>query len=301
MDINAWLEEATKRANIPAEDRKILEGVFAKNAGLATYLEESGLRQSDYDRNMNKLKTEHAARLQEITDKEAAADRFVAQNGQWYSENNGKFQKAMKDLEDLRVERAQLAERMKGLGARYGVPEDELNIPASAAPVAAPAVAVPAFDEKRFVNRDEAERELRGSLFFQAELDDLVDEHRALFGKGFKKAEFTKKALQVAGTAGNTKKLREIWEDEFKVADKRKELQDKDVEARIATAVQERETKIRSELQLPAPRPAEQHSPIAGKFTKAATDPAKDPSRGLRAALEAYGSGKYRQDGGGAA
>ena len=31
MDINAWLEEATKRANIPAEDRKILEGVFAKN------------------------------------------------------------------------------------------------------------------------------------------------------------------------------------------------------------------------------------------------------------------------------
>ncbi len=130
---------------------------------------------------------------------------------------------------------------------------------------------------------------------------DLVDEHRELFGsKSFNKTAFLNKALEISRKNPN-KKLREIWEDEFKVADKRKELQDKDVEARIATAVQERETKIRSELQLPAPRPAEQHSPIAGKFTKAATDPAKDPSRGLRAALEAYGSGKYRQDGGGAA
>ena len=302
MDINAWLEEATKRANIPAEDRKILEGVFAKNKqGMETYLEESGLRQSDYDRKMNALKSEHETRLQEVAAKEQAADRFATQNGEWFNQNNGKFTKATQDLEAARVKEAQLVERMKALATRYGVPEDELNIPASAAPAVPAAAAVPSFDEKRFVNREEAERELRGSLFFQAELDDLVDEHRALFGKGFKKAEFTKKALQVAGTAGNTKKLREIWEDEFKVADKRKELQDRDVEARIATAVQERETKIRSELQLPAPRPAEQHSPIAGKFTKAATDPAKDPSRGLRAALEAYGSGKYRQDGGGAA
>ena len=297
MDINAWLEEATKRANIPAEDRKILEGVIAKNTGLQTYLEESGLRQSDYDRNMNKLKTEHAARLQEVADKEAAADRFATQNGEWFNQNNGKFTKATQDLEAARVKEAQLVERMKALATRYGVPEEELNIPVSAAPAAA-AAAVPAFDEKRFVNREEAERELRGSLFFQAELDDLVDEHRALFGKGFKKAEFTKKALQVAGTAGNTKKLRDIWEDEFKVADKRKELQDKDVEARIATAVQERETKIRSELQLPAPRPQEQHSPIVSKFTKSAVDPKTDPSRGLRNALSAYSGGKYRQDGG---
>ena len=169
LDVNAWLEEATKRANISADDRKILEGVFTKNAGLQTFVEESGLRQSDYDRNMNKLKTEHAARLQEITEKEAAADRFVAQNGQWYSENNGKFQKAMKDLEDLRVERAQLAERMKGLATRYGVPEEELNIPVSAAPAAA-AAAVPAFDEKRFVNREEADASSAAVRSFQAEL-----------------------------------------------------------------------------------------------------------------------------------
>ena len=297
MDINAWLEEATKRANIPAEDRKILEGVIAKNAGLATYLEESGLRQSDYDRKMNKLKEEHQARLQEVADKEAAADRFAAQNGDWFEKNNSKFTKANADLEAARVKEAQLVERMKRLGTQYGVPDEELNIPTSAT-LAASAAAVPTFDEKRFVNRDEAERELRGSLFFQAELDDLIDEHKQLFGKGFKKAEFTAKALKVAGTAGNTKKLRDIWEEEFKVADKRKEIQDKDVEARIATAVQDRETKIRSELQLPAPRPQEQHSPIVDKFSKGTVDKDHDPGRGIRAAIAAYSSGKYREDGG---
>ena len=79
MDINAWLEEATKRSNIPAEDRKILEGVIAKNAGLATYLEESGLRQSDYDRKMNKLKEEHQARLQEV----APVERARVAAGPW--------------------------------------------------------------------------------------------------------------------------------------------------------------------------------------------------------------------------
>ncbi len=301
MDITAWLEEATKRANIPAEDRKILEGVIAKNAGLATYLEESGLRQSDYDRKMNKLKEEHQSRLQEVADKEAAADAFATKNGQWFSENNSKFTKAQRDLEDARVKEAQLVERMKGLATRYGVPEDELNIPVSAAPASPAAPAVPAFDEKRFVSREDGERELRGTLFFQAEIDDLMDEHRAMFGKGFKKAEFTAKALKVAGTPGNTKKLRDIWEEEFKVADKRKELQDKDVEARIASAVQERETKIRSELQLPAPRPQEQHSPIVQKFAHAAVDPKTDPGRGLRNALAAFGAGKYREDGGRAA
>ncbi len=138
MDINAWLEEATKRANIPAEDRKILEGVIAKNTGLQTYLEESGLRQSDYDRNMNKLKTEHAARLQEVADKEAAADRFATQNGEWFNQNNGKFTKATQDLEAARVKEAQLVERMKALATRYGVPEEELNIPVSAAPAVPP-------------------------------------------------------------------------------------------------------------------------------------------------------------------
>ena len=89
MDINAWLEEATKRANIPAEDRKILEGVFAKNKqGMETYLEESGLRQSDYDRKMNALKSEHETRLQEVAAKEQAADRFATQNGEWFNQNN---------------------------------------------------------------------------------------------------------------------------------------------------------------------------------------------------------------------
>jgi hypothetical protein len=240
---------------------------------------------------MNKLKEEHQARLQEVAEKEQAADAFATKNGQWFSENNSKFTKAQKDLEDARIKEAQLVERMKRLGTQYGVPEEELNIPVSVAPVAP---AAPAFDEKRFVSREDGERELRGTLFFQAEIDDLMDEHRAMFGKGFKKAEFTAKALKIAGQPGNTKKLRDIWEEEFKVAEKRKEIQDKEVDARIASAVQERETKIRSELQLPAPRPQEQHSQVVQKFTRSAVDPKSDPQRGLRAALAAWGEGKYR-------
>jgi len=295
MDINAWLEEATKRANIPAEDRKILEGVIAKNAGLATYLEESGLRQSDYDRKMNKLKEEHQAKLQEVADKEAAADAFATKNGQWFNENNSKFTKAQKDLEDARVKEAQLVERMKGLASRYGVPDEELNIPVSAAPVTPPAAA-PAFDEKRFVPREEADRFARDLPLVTAELHELSEEHRELFGKPLRGSkELIQKAMK------QNKTMRAVWEEENKVGERREALKEQAIQSRVDSAVQERETKIRSELQLPAPRPQEQHSPIVQKFAKATVDPKVDPGRGLRAALGAYASGKYRDDGGRAA
>jgi hypothetical protein len=296
MDINAWLEEATKRANIPAEDRKILEGLVSKNAGLATYLEESGLRQSDYDRKMNKLKEEHQQRLEEVAEKEAAADRFAAQNGEWFNQNNSKFTKATQELEAARVEKAKLEERMRGLATRYGVPDEELNIPVSAAPATPPAAAAPAFDEKRFVPREEADRFARDLPLVTAELHELAEEHRELFGKPLRGSkELIQKAMK------QNKTMRAVWEEENKVAERREAMKEQAIQSRVDSAVQERETKIRSELQLPAPRPQEQHSPIVQKFAKATVDPKVDPGRGLRAALGAYASGKYRDDGGRAA
>lgn len=289
MDTAAWLEEATKLSNISAEDRKILESVIAKNAGLATYLEESGLRQSDYDRNMNKLKAEHQTRLQEVADKEAAAEKFAQQNGEWFSQNNGKFTKATADLETARVKEAQLVERMKRLATQYGVPAEELDIPASAAPVTPPAAA-PAFDEKKYVSREEAIKEMSAMPLVQAEMYELGEEHRELFGKPLRNAkQLVQKAMK------ENKSLRQVWEDENKVGDHRKAMEEKSVQARIDTAVTERENKVRSELNLPAPRPAEQHSPIVDRFAKPVAQPKTDPGRGLRAALSAYGEGKYRE------
>lgn len=287
LDLNGWLEEATKRAGLSAEERRLLEGVVSK-PGLSTYLEESGLRQSDYDRKMNKLKEEHEQRLAEIAEKEAAVDRFAAQNGQWYSENSGKLTKAERDLQTLREKEAALTEKMRGLATRYGVPEDELNLPTPTTPAAA--TAAPAFDTSKFVSRDEALKEMAAMPLVTAELQELAEDHRDLFGKPLRG---TKELVQKAIKAN--KSIRQVWEEENKVADRRRANEEAAINKRIEDAVRERETKIRSELHLPEPRPHEQHSPIVDRFAKGrAADAGKDPSRGLRAALAAYGEGKYR-------
>lgn len=302
MTTQEWLEEATKQAGLSADEQAALSNVFTKNTKLAKYVEESGLRQSDYSRNMARLKDEHESRMAEIAEKERAADQFAAQNGQWYAENNTKYQKTLKEIEDLRVQQAQLQERMKGVASRYGVPDEELHLPVVNSPVNAPVVNTPTFDESKFVSRDAAERELRGSLFFQTELADLIDEHKELFGgRGFNKTEFTKKALDISAKSGGAKKLRQIWEEEFKVADKRKELDEQQIQARINAAVAERENKIRSEVHLPAPRPAEQRSAVVDRFAKSAQPEKGDPGRGVRAAIASYYEGKDRIGGPGKA
>ena len=288
LDLNGWLEEATKRAGLSAEERKTLEGVLGSKPGFTTYLEESGLRQSDYDRKMNKLKEEHEQRLAEIAEKEAAADRFATQNGEWYAQNNSAFIKAQKDIATLREKEAALTERMRGLATRYGVPEEELNIPAPVAP-AVPDAAAPAFDTSKFVSRDEAMKEMAAMPLVTAELQELAEDHRDLFGKPLRGAkDLVQKAIKA------NKSIRQVWEEENKVADRRKANEEAAINKRIEDAVRERETKIRSEVNLPAPRPTEQRSPVVDHFAKGRVAEAKDSGRGLRAALAAYNEGKYR-------
>ena len=287
-NLQAWLEEASKRAGLSSEEVANLNAVFGKNEKLANYVEESGLRQSDYDRKMNTLKAEHQARLEEIAEKERQADQFAARNGEWYNENNAKFQKTQKELEALRVKEATLVTKMKSVAERYGVPEEELEIPVSAAPVT-PAAAVPAFDATKFMGRDEAMEFGRNLPIVTAELNEIAEDHRDLFGKALRNQKgIIEKALKVG------KSIRQVWEEENKVADRRKANEEAAINKRIEDAVRERETKIRSEVNLPAPRPTEQRSPVVDHFAKGRVAEAKDSGRGLRAALAAYNEGKYR-------
>lgn len=289
LDTKAWLEEATKRAGLSADEQQALNALLGKNDKLATYFEESGLRQSDYDRQMNKLKTEHQQRLDEITAKEREADSFATRNGQWYEENNERFQKTQKELERLRVQEATLTTKMKSVAERYGVPVEELEIPVSAAPVT-PAAAAPAFDATKFMGRDEAMEFGRSLPLVTAELNELAEEHRDLFGKPLRDQKgLINKALKTG------KSVRQTWEEENNVAERRTKLAADLRQREIDDAVNAAVTKTRSELNLPAPRPEAERSPIVQRFAPAARPTeTRDPGRGLRAALSAYSDGKYK-------
>lgn len=294
-NLQAWLEEASKRAGLSSEEVANLNAVFGKNEKLANYVEESGLRQSDYDRKMNTLKAEHQARLEEIAEKERQADQFAARNGEWYNENNAKFQKTQKELEALRVKEATLVTKMKSVAERYGVPEEELEIPVSAAPVT-PAAAVPAFDATKFMGRDEAMEFGRNLPIVTAELNEIAEDHRDLFGKALRNQKgIIEKALKVG------KSIRQVWEEENGVAERRTKLAAEARQREIDEAVNAAVTKTRSELNLPAPRPEAERSPIVQRFAPAARTETKDPGRGLRAALSAYADRKYDSGNGGRA
>ena len=290
FDLQSWLDEATKRAGLSQQERETLAGAITSTPKIQTYLEESSLRQSDYDRNMNRLKAEHQQRLDEIAAKEAEVDGFQKRIGGWYDENNGKFVKTQEELETLRVREVQLQERMKSLASRYGVPEEELNIPTTTTTTTTPPPA-PSFDATKFMSREEAEQFGRTMPLVTAELQELVEEHRELFGKPLRGSrELVAKAMKTGKT------IRSVWEEEHKVADRKRQMDEEAVQRRIDTAVAERELKVRSEQNLPAPRPDAQRSPIVDRFAKdrSTTERTTDPGRGLRNALAAYNEGKYR-------
>jgi hypothetical protein len=238
---------------------------------------------------MNALKAEHQTALDAVKAKEAEVDNFQGRIGTWYQENNSKFTETQKALEQARIREAQAVERIKRLGSQYGIPDEELkDFTAAPAHTPPPAPDPNAFDPKQYMTRQELIREAQALPLISAELQELSEEHRELFGKPLRGSAELIKDAQKRGVS-----LRQAWEEKNKVSERRAQVQEEAVQKRISDTVAERETKIRSELQLPTPRPDQPRSAIVEKFSVGKAPDTRDPSRGVRAALAAYNERKY--------
>ena len=131
------------------------------------------------------------------------------------------------------------------------------------------------------------------AALLDATIHDISESHRELFGGRINAKELVTEALKAG------RPLEEYWKEKYKVDEKIKERSEAAVRARIDAAVLERETSLRSQLQLPAPRAGREADPYNHRplfDNKAIVKENVDsggPSEGISSAIAAFNAGKY--------
>src|SRR5260370_4775199 len=252
---------------------------------------------------MNDLQAERTKLNESIRGKGAERGGFRADLVRWKGDNEGKLKRAVTDLAAERAARATIETKMKELAESYGIPEDELALPAPAASPA-PVNVNPANPggnghaalPEGVVMRDDLIKALEPYPFVASEIMDMQAEHVALFGAPlFNSTEIVKEAVK------SQKAIRAVWEQKFDVPKKREEVAAAKKATEEARIRSDERTKVLSEFKLNASnnlREDTPHSFVVDKFrADKATTPPPEIVRGVGvdAAVSAWNEGKYRQ------
>lgn len=291
FDLKSWLTDLAAEGALTTEELGTLETALGKEKVLKR-IEEGQLRQADYSRAMNALTEKEKATLD-------LHDQLVA----WRDEALQKINASNLTARQEREARAVIEAKLKHAAEVHGLDLASLGVDNAAAPnhnaagnnagATGTTGATPAYvkeeDWKKEVGAMRATFPMLPAL-----LHDLSVEHQVLFGKPLANAgALVQQALEKG------KPLREVWEEQNKVAERRTEIKEQEIQARITAAVQAREAEVRSELNLPPAPRADARSPVLAEFKPPVSD--KRELSAVDAAVAAYNEHKYAPDQGKAA
>jgi hypothetical protein len=246
-----WLADLVRTANLSEDARKALETTLTAPEALE-YIGNSALRQQEFDRKMNQQKSQYQAELAKI-------QKYERELADWRGKTEAQVAQTVNELNAARAE----AQRVRQVAYSYNLTDEDLGT--SVAPATLPLGASAStpdpgrtgLDPSEYLKRVDFESAATMHTLLPAEINDIVAEHVELFGKmprGIR--QVVERAVQ------EQKPIREIWEDEFKVRDKRAELEAAAREAEIARRVEEKLISYRSEQGIPVQRPDAQRSYI---------------------------------------
>lgn len=244
-----WLAELVKSANLSEAEKTALETTLQKPE-LLDYVGRSALRQADYDRLMNSSKSQLATKMQEI-------QGYEQDLANWRGKTEQQVAQIQSELGQSRAEAA----RIRQVAYSYNLTDEDLG--AAVAPHTTPPGVDPQpgadkvtkpseFSASQFLESPEFQQLSTMYSLLPAETADITAEHMRLFGSSpTNMREITTKALQ------ERRPLRDVWEETYEVADKRKEIETAKVEAEITRRVDEQMVAMRSQALSgsPLPRP----------------------------------------------
>lgn len=243
------------------------------------------LAQADYSKNMDALQTQKTA----LETKLAEANTFYADTATWKKGAEGKVIEAQKKAETLQNQISAIQTRMGTLRESYGIEEAEVSdlfkVTEGAAPVV-PVAAVNA-DANYTKLREETGTALSNLQFLPATIHDIASEHSKLFpGTAFNAEALTAEAIK------NKVSLKQQWETQHKVPEKREELKVADIRAQVTKEVEDRLRAERSAELNPGARPLNGVvSPVlAMQIDRPNHDAPKDPNRGIKGAINSFGT-----------
>lgn len=282
FDLNAWLDDLAAEGALTPEQRASTAAALG-NEKVLRRLEEGQLRQSDYSRNMNELKK-----------KETETTQLSTQLQQWKNNADQKIAELNSQLENRDMTVAQFQAKMKRIADQaenYGIDLKDLGVsPEEISKTVATVVPQPdKFDARVGAIETSLREAARYYPLLPAELADLKDDHLALFGEPLRTRPLMEKLLTEA-EAGRAVNVRKLWEQEFKVEDKRKQVQESEIQKRIDSEVKKQVTQFQSENHLPGQRPASLRSPVLAAFDHSKKS---DAMSAVDKAVNAFNEGKY--------
>lgn len=293
MGLTPEVAEWLKELSLTDDERKVLEPIIGKPERQEK-VKGSVLRQSEFSKKMNALDKQKLDLEAAIAEKERVVAEDAAALGTWKQTADKTIIDNQKALEDAKTKAFRLEERMKTLATQYGVDPKDLGLDGEPPPKKPETPDLTEFD-KKYLGKGDADKllaEVKSTPFIAAELEDIVDENRSLFGKSLNRRELVASALK------NKRTLREEWETTNEVSKRRDEIRESDIQKRINDAVAEKTTALLSEHKLPVTRGADSGSPILSMrddLKLAGTDRSKNSgASAVDAAVAAYNTGRYR-------
>jgi hypothetical protein len=245
LDLRAWLKDLAADGAISDEEMTNLEGVLGREKVLPR-VQKAVMLNGDYTRKTQTL-AEDRRTLEEQRKK---LDDETAALVDWRKGVEGQLQKAYDDLSTARTTSAQYEARVKTIADRYGLDAAELlgaSPPGGENGDQTMAHAQPApsgFDPKQYLRQEDFDKTMEGAKALMpalsAELFDLNNEHQELFGKPLRDAKGLVNRALKAGCS-----LRELWEEEHKVGERRVELE---VTKRVASEREKLEADYRAKV-----------------------------------------------------
>lgn len=243
----AWLEGLKNTGAISEEIWKVLEDASSKEE-FVNYVGETAMMRQDYSRNLDRVQAEYQAKTNELTD-------YQRQLADWRGKTEKEVTQIQAEANQLKIER----QRLVAVAQSYGLTEEDLG--QSVAPFTSnPNLTLnqnrdsdpqDKINPKDYLSRSEAEELGTMYTLLPAEINDIVAEHVELFGKQ------PRGMRQIVERAIKEKRpLRDVYEDEFKVSDRKSEIAEQQKEAEIKRRVEEEITRYRTdhpEVRIPLP------------------------------------------------
>jgi len=269
-----------------------------------TKIEGGYLRQADYSKFMNDGKVELERLQGEIAAKDAQLTREMTE---WASLQQGDERKATAlrtELEQARLERFQLEQRIRTIAEEQGLDVTKiLTTPtppppgAPGAPGAPPAQppASPPSPDPNLVSREQFGSVVDYMLSLPAELAVLAQEHYALTGETLDARPIITE-LKARVTKKQPADLRQIWEEQHKISEKREAKTKAKYDADIKAAEDRGREAARSEAALPGQHPTGTHAPIFKQTAETGSRLQRpQPGQTTRGFAESLRSRKYAQ------
>jgi phage terminase small subunit len=276
------------------EDQATLFGLFDKNPGVGDKL--TGLMTTQVEAALTPLKADLARKSKDLDDQFATLDSVRGGDAATLEAANRRVEQAVAAVTTAR-------ERLRRMATDFGADPEawskDIEVPGAGTPPHKPAV--PAAGPAPVESPMDAQRILAtaglqawNALRSGAELNDIATEHAKIFGTPLPNQLGLLDRLQdrVKRTGNGNLTLREIWQEEYKVVDKQRELQEADIKRRETDAYERGKREAADAAALgtqhnAAPPPFVQ-SPVLAQLTKDTPAHVAGVPEGVLAAISDY-------------